>query len=93
MPERILHEEGEEVGTGEGAGIGAGGTEGAENAGGAAVLGRSNLTEVVERPIEDVAVDVVDLHAGVARSLPDLPKKMVAAHTSVASQERIARVA
>ena len=86
-------EDGEELRAGEGAGVSAGGTEGTEDAGGAAVLGRGDLAEVIKRPVEDVAVDVVDLHAGCARTLPNLPKKMVTAHAPVASQERIARVA
>ena len=67
-----------ESGLGDGCRVGAGFAHGAEDLGSLAVLGRRDLFEVRKRPIEDVAVEVVDLHTFGSRTDEGLPDEMMA---------------
>ena len=70
--------DGFEPGLGDGCRISTGGAHGTEDLGSLAVLDRRYLFEVRERPVEFVAIDMVDLHAGCTRCDESLPDEMVA---------------
>ena len=63
--------------------------ENAENFRAFAVLLWRNLFEVFERPIENVPVDVVDVHAGCTRSDKGLVDEMMAVTTVEISHRRV----
>ena len=98
--EVVLGEEGEEVGTGEGAWIDTGSAETPEDSCTAAVLCRSNILEVIGRAVMDVTVEVVNLHVakdvavGVkdrrSRTEPGEGHEGVAHVWDVGAQQRIA---
>ena len=87
--EVITGEDGFESGLGDGCRIGTGGAHGAEDLGSLAVLSRRDLFEVRERPIKDVAVNVVDLHTFSARSDEGLPDEMMAGATAEMAHTRV----
>lgn len=89
--EVVMGEDGFESGLGDGCRVGAGFAHGAEDLGSLAVLGRRDLFEVRKRPIEDVAVEVVDLHTFGARSDEGLPDEMMAGANAETSHIRVSK--
>ena len=83
--------DGFEPGLGDGCRVGAGFAHGAEDLGSLAVLGRRDLFEVRERPIEDFAVEVVDLHTFGARTDEGLPDEMMAGATAEMAHTRVSK--
>ena len=78
IAEVVLIEDVEEFGTGHGTRVTTDGTEDAEEFSAFAILRRGHVLEVVKRPVEDVAVEMVDLHAFWTRSEPSTRHKIVA---------------
>ena len=89
--EVITGEDGFKPGLEDGSWIGTGGAHGAEDLGSLAVLGRRDLFEVRKRPIEDVAVEVVDLHTFGARTDEGLPDEMMAEATAEMAHIRVSK--
>ena len=89
--EDITGEDGFEPGLGDGSWIGTGGAHGAEDLGSLAVLGWRDLFEVGERPVEFVAVNVVDLHAFGARTDEGLIDEMMAEAVAVIAHTGVSR--
>lgn len=80
-----------ESGLGDGSWIGTCGAHGAEDLGSLAVLGGCDFFEVRKRPIEDVAVEVVNLHTFGARTDEGLPDEMMAGATAEMAHIRVSK--
>ena len=87
--EVVMREEVEQFGAGHLFGVSSGLAQDTQDTRTATVLGGRDLLQIVERPVHDVAINMVDFHAFRARSDEGLPHEMMAPSAAKMRHQRI----